>query len=191
MGHKRVGIRPTGGVLQHRHVDLSKAVLVEVIARRLPKHAAAIKALTHRWVNIHIHIAAAKTLFLILELFWHWPQSFGEQPQLTHAHRNLTRLRPQHRARRFDKVAGIEELELLHPQDTARSVELGHCVALQVKLHFAARVLQFDEGQLAKATNGQHAPSHRYLVASQFVVLRHHCRTVVCALSVCWVRVDA
>ena len=92
VGHKRVGIRPTGGVLEHRHVDLSKAVLVEVIARRLPERAAAIKALAHRRVNIHIHIAAAKTLFFILELFWQWPQGFGEQPQLTYPNRNLTRL---------------------------------------------------------------------------------------------------
>ena len=66
VGHKRVGIRPTGGVLQHRHVDLSKTVLVEIIARRLPERAAAVKALAHRRVDIHIHIAAAKPLFFIL-----------------------------------------------------------------------------------------------------------------------------
>ena len=108
VGHKRVGIRPTGGVLEHRHVDLSKAVLVEIIARRLPERAAAVKALAHRRVNIHIHIAAAKALFFILQLFRQWPQGFGQEPQLAHPHRNLTRLRPQHCASRLDKIAGIE-----------------------------------------------------------------------------------
>ena len=108
VGHKRVGIRPTGGVLEHRHIDLSKAMLVEVIARRLPERAAAVKALAHRRVNIHIHIAAAEALFFILQLFGQWPQGFGQQPQLAHPYRNLTRLRPQHRTRRFHKVARIE-----------------------------------------------------------------------------------
>ena len=166
MGHKRVGIRPTGGVLQHRYVDLSKAMLVKVIARRLPEHAAAIKALAHRRVDIHIHIAAAEPLFFVLELLWQWPQGFGEQPQLTHPNRNLTRLRPQHRASCLDKVACIKQLKLLHPQDTARGVELGHCAALQVKLHLATCVLQLNEGQFAKAADRYHAPSHRHLLAS-------------------------
>ena len=66
MRHKWVSISTAGGVLQYRHIHLGKAVAVQIITRRLPKLAATDKPLAHLWIDIHINIAAAETLFFVL-----------------------------------------------------------------------------------------------------------------------------
>ncbi|RYC72277.1 hypothetical protein G112A_00471 [Candidatus Nanosynsacchari sp. TM7_G1_3_12Alb] len=66
MRHKWISVSAAGGVFQHRHIHLGKAVTVQIITRRLPKLTASNKPLTYLWIDIHIDIAATETLFFVL-----------------------------------------------------------------------------------------------------------------------------
>ena len=66
MRHKRVSVSAASGVFQHWHIHLGKAVTVQIITRRLPKLTAANKPLAHLWIDIHVNVAAAETLFFVL-----------------------------------------------------------------------------------------------------------------------------
>ena len=122
MRDKRIGVSAAGRMLQNWYIHLCKTMLVEIIARRLPKFTPSNKPLAHVEIDIHIHITAAKALFFVCQLRRHWPQTLSKQTQFAHANGLLARLCPRHFTRRLDKIARIEQLQLFHAQNTTMGV---------------------------------------------------------------------
>ena len=86
----------------------------------------------------------------------------------------------------FDKITGVEKFELFSANKTFWSLVLFH-----EKLNFTKIITNFNEGELAKATNGDNATGNNDLFAIEFRKIIQNFRNLGVAIRVGWIRIDS
>ena len=181
MSDEGCGIGATGGMFENWSIYLDKTVHIHEITGGLPKFTATYHAFTNLGVNIHIDIATTITFFFIGKAIAtrHRPKGLGEKLNGVSEKWNFASLRFTDETFGFDKVTGIEKFELFGADKTFWSLVLFH-----EKLNFTEVITNFNEGELAKATNGDNATGNNDLFAIKFRKIIQNFRNLGVAIRV-------
>ena len=187
MSNKRRSIGATGGMFENWSVHFDKTVHIHEITGGLPEFTATNHALTNLGVNIHIDIATTVTLLFIGKTIAtrHWAKGFGEKLHVISEKWNFASLRLTNQTFGFDKITGVEKFELFSANKTFWSFVLFH-----EKLNFTKIITNFNEGELAKAANGNNATSNNDLLAIEFCKIIQNFRNLGVAIGMRWIRIN-